>query len=30
MSDIFESVQQGLTEAIALKNGHYPQAVIHQ
>ena len=30
MSDIFESVQQGLTEAIALKNGHCPQAVIHQ
>jgi putative transcriptional regulator len=30
MSEIFESVRQGLTEAIALKNSRCSQAVIHQ
>jgi len=30
MSEFFESIRQGLTEAIALDNSQHTQAVIHQ
>jgi len=30
MSEIFESIKQGLTEAVAYSEGKCPQAVIHQ